>query len=575
MEAAQECAKVYKLIPVTKSGQDRLLLARVAGPHIISRDCQAPPAPADPSLPSLSGRRGDGFPMITLKRIALGSVPVLAALLLSACPKREWQYAPPPAPAPSKDFDAHFDPAKLDPNGAARNVDWQSQHSGRIPNPDACNEGQPYSATCTQDKPFLDQPDGVNEAFCFIGKLASGSPLQPFYGHADWMLSQFNGSVGWFNFGDDWDYGLMLIPASDLLPPAPPPAINEHGITTNNSHVTGDSGPQYVEVEFNSLETDPAFTQGWWNDFKMSGHNNDAASLAGLLHPNQKTLACGSIVGLFGLDCDHGCRSELHPVYGIAVQRTEDPNDNEWSVMARNWGTGGYCSQYNDELAAANISINLPYTSSQPPTNVEIQNFTAAANDSTAHAGCPSVYFDNGQTIVSLALPPPQQQPVASFTLKIQWPAGAQPVSCTQPNVDTTKLMSLAPERPPVNGPMRGEDYMGALLHSAAQSQNIERPELERNILPAVPESQTRMQSLKKMALTSSPQPCDGTIPVRSGLPQPMPVTAVHKLKIDANKQVRDQAVRNYVCRNYKAKAFALPANTTRQDFDQACKGVK
>jgi len=497
-------------------------------------------------------------------------------LLFSACPKKQWQYTPPPAPSPGKDFDAHYDATQLDPNGAARNIDWQPQLSGRIPNPDACNDGQPYSSACTRNNPFLDQPDGLNEAFCFVGKLASGSPVQPFYGHADWMLSQFNGSIGWFNFGDDWDYGLMLIPASDHLPPAPP-ATNEHGITTNNNHVTDDKSPQYIEMEFNSLEVDPAFEKGWWNAFEMSGHNNDAAALAQLFHPNQKTLACGSAVGLFGLDCDHGCRSELHPIYGIAIQRTEDPNDNEWSVMARNWGTGGYCSQYNDELAATNITIDLPYNSSQPPTSVQVQDFSSASTSSSAQVGCPSVYFQNGQTVVNLTLPPAEQQPVASFTLKIQWPAGAQPVSCTQPNVDTTKMMALSPEHAPINGPMRGEDYMGALVHSAAQSQTpgIQHIDLEKDILPAVPQSQDRMQSLKKMSLAPPARPCDGTLTVKSGLPQPAPVTTAHKLKIDPSKRVRDQAVRNYVCHNYKMKKFTLPPNTSQQDFDQACKGVK
>lgn len=508
-------------------------------------------------------------------RLVAASTIFLAMLFLVACPKREWQYNPPPVPAPSRDFDAHFDATQLDANGSARNIDWQPQLSARIPNPDTCNDGQPYSSACTQDNPFLDQPDGINEAFCFIGKVASGSPIQPFYGHADWMLSQFNGSIGWFNFGDDWDYGLMLIPATDHLPAIPPPPVNEHGITTNNNTVTADSGAQYIEMEFNSLETDSAFTTGWWNNFKMSGHDNDAAALAQLLHPNQKTLACGSAVGLFGLDCDHGCRSELHPIYGIAIQRIEDPNDNEWSVMARNWGTGGYCSQYNDEVAATNISINLPYTSSQPPTAVQVQDFTPAANDTSAKIGCPSIYFQNGQALINLTLPPPEQQPVVSFTLKLQWPSGAQPVACSQPNVDTTKLMSLAPERPPVNGPMRGEDYMGTLLRSAAQSQNIQRPQLEKDILPADPESQTRMQSLKKMSMVTPAQPCDGTIAVQSGIPLPAPITTTRKLNIDPQKRVRDQAVRNYICHNYKTKQFALPANTTQQDFDQACKGVK
>jgi len=500
---------------------------------------------------------------------------LLGALVLCACPKKEWHYAPPPAPAPSETFDAQFDAAHLDPNGAARNVDWHPQLSGHLPNPDTCNNGQPYTPACTQNKPFQDQPDGINEAFCFIGKATSGSPIQSFFGHADWMVAQFNGSIGWFNFGADFDYDLFLIPATDNLPPAPPAPVNAHGLTTNNNHVADDQkNSQYIEMEFDSDETNPAFTKGWWNDFKMSGINDDVNAVAQLLHPNQKTLACGSAVGLFGLDCDHGCRSELHPIYGLAIQRTEDPSDNEWSVMARNWGTGGYCSQYNDELAETSLSIVLPYSSSQPPTSVEVQDFASAGASSTTSVGCPSLYFQNGQTIVNLTLPPPEQQAVAAFTLKIQWPTGAQPVACTQPSAAEPAAMALTAEH---TSKMNGEDYMGALLQAAAQSQNpsIQRPSLEKDILPTVPQSQSRMQAFKLMATAPPPQPCDGSIPVKSGLPPPAPVTTVHRLKKDTRKQLRDVAIRNYVCRSYRTKQFALPQGSTQQDFDQACKGVK
>jgi hypothetical protein len=501
-----------------------------------------------------------------------------ATLVLSACPKQEWHYAPPPAPAPARNFDAQFDATHLDPNGAARNVDWHPQLSGHLPDPDACNSGQPYSSACTQDPIFQDQPDIAHEAFCFIGKATSGSPIKPFFGHSDWMVAQFNGSVGWFNYGDDWDYGLFLIPGSDNLPPAPPAPLNAHGITTNNNHVADDShNPQYIEMEFDSTETDPAFTKGWWNDFKLKGHaNDDPQALADLLHPNQKTLACGSFVGLFGLDCDHGCRSELHPLYGVAIQRTEDPNDNEWSIMARNWGTGGYCSQYNDELAETSLSILLPYTSSQPPTNAQVSDFVPAASDSTASIGCPTIYFQNGQTILNLTLPPPEQQPVAAFSLKLQWPSGAQPVACTQPAPAPPAAMMLA-EHATSPAALKGEEYMGTLLRSAAQSQNpnLKRPTLEHDILPNVPKSQSLMQSLKSMALAPQPQPCDGSIAIKSGLPQPTPPATVHRLNIEPHKRVRDDAIRNYICHGYRAKSFALPANTTQQDFDKACKGVK
>ena len=501
---------------------------------------------------------------------------LLAALMLCGCAKKQWHYSPPPAPTPAQDFDAQFDATHLDPNGAARNVDWHPQLAGHLPNPDACNTGQPYTPQCTQNKPFQDQPDGLKEAFCFIGKAVSGSPIQPFYGHADWMVAQFNGTVGWFNFGDDADYDLFLIPATDQLPPAPPAPINAHGLTTNNNHVTNSTSPQYIEMEFDSNETDSVFTKGFWNDFRANGESVDAATLMPpVLHPDTGTLACGSAVGLFGLDCDHGCRSELHPIYGLAIQRTEDRNDNEWSILARNWGTGGYCSQYNDELAETSFSIVLPYTSSLPPTKVEVKDFVSDPS-SGGTVGCPTVYFQNGQTLVNVTMSPPEQRPVASFVLKIQWPEGAQAAACTQPKVSTPEMMAMAPPPPPDHtGKLGGEQYMGALLHAAAQSQNpsLKRFNFERDILPSPPSPKT--QSPQNLVPPPPPQNCDGVITVQTGVPPTVPPRAVRPLKKDLRKQLHDTNVRNYVCHSYKQKQFSLPAGTTQQDFDRACKGVK
>ena len=510
-------------------------------------------------------------PAQAFARFSLSAALFCATLFLSACPKKQWHYIPPSPPTGAKDFDTHFDPAQLDPNGAPRNIDWAPQLQGRIPNPDNCNNGQPYSKACTQNDPFQDQPSGLHEAFCFLGKAFS-PPYQSFFGHADWMVSQFNGSIGWFNFGDDWDYDLFLIPGNDHLPSVP---FNAHGITTNNNHVTDDKSPQYIEMEFDSNETDPAFTEGWWNDFKNFGHDDDVENVAKLLHPDKTTLACGSALGLFGLDCDHGCRSELHPIYGIAIQTKDEANDNQWSVMMRNWGTGGYCSQDNDELAETTLSLTLPYTSSQPPANVQVKNFVPSANTDAVHIACPEIYFKDGQTVVTLTLPPPEQQPIATFTLSIQWPAGAQPVACTQPS-SAPAMMAFSSERAPAAGKVRGEDYMGALVRAAAQSQNpsLKRPSLEKDILPASPELQPRLQSLKKMMLAPPSQACR-TLTVHSGqLPQPTPIQTNQKLKIDPHKQIRDDAVRNYVCRTYRSKNFSLPAGVTQQDFDQACKGT-
>jgi hypothetical protein len=510
------------------------------------------------------------------RRIVSAMSLFLAALILSGCPKKEWHYTPPPAPTPTETFDVQFDAAHLDPNGAARNVDWHPQLSGQIPDPDACNKDQPYTPACTQNKPFLDQPDGIDEAFCFIGK-ETAPPYEPFFGHADWMPAQFNGSIGWFNFGLDDDYDLMIVPASDNLPPTSSGAPNEHGITTNNNHVTDDKSPQYIEMEFYSDEIDPAFAKGWWKDFRENGINDNVDALQKLMHPSQpNTLACGSAVGLFGLDCDHGCRSELHPLYGVAIQQTEDPSNNVWSIMARNWGTGGYCSRYNDELAENSLSLLLPYISSLPPISATVQDFVSIGNSSSARVSCPAIYFNNGQTILNIALPSPEQQPAAAFTLTLKWPSGAHAAACTQTAPEAAEAIATRALTPEHGNKLNGEQYMGALWHAAYQSQHPGNPHptLERDVLSTVPETQSRMQALTP--LTASAETCTAPLAIKTGPPPaPTPIQKTHPLKIDAHKQTRDQRVLKYICNSYKAKPFALPQGTTQQDLDQACKSVQ
>lgn len=51
----------------------------------------------------------------------------------------------------------------------------------------------------------------------------------------------------------------------------------------------------------------------------------------------------GVVYGLFGLDCVHGCRSELHPAYAVAFQVDASRAGNKWALFARNTGDEGDC----------------------------------------------------------------------------------------------------------------------------------------------------------------------------------------------------------------------------------------
>ena len=78
------------------------------------------------------------------------------------------------------------------------------------------------------------------------------------------------------------------------------------------------------------------------------------------------------------------------------------------------------------------------------------------------------------------------------------------------------------------------------------------------------------------MAEAPPRQACAGTtITPKIGAPPLLPPLTARRLQKDPRKIERDKYVRNYICRSYKTKPFDLPAGTTKQDFDQACKGVQ
>ena len=74
--------------------------------------------------------------------------------------------------------------------------------------------------------------------------------------------------------------------------------------------------------------------------------------------------------------------------------------------------------------------------------------------------------------------------------------------------------------------------------------------------------------------LSVPPQSCDGPLQVIAGRPQPVQAAGVHRLRIDPAKRARDDALRTYICGQYRSKNITPPVGT-QQDLDQACKGAK
>jgi hypothetical protein len=126
-------------------------------------------------------------------------------------------------------------------------------------------------------------------------------------------------------FGDD-DYSLTL------------DTPDQAGVAVENDP----PGTHYLE--FNSDETINHFHTSWWNSFHQAVDNDRDAAKA--MIEGKRTI----VTGLVGLDCGHTCSSEIHPVWALAINVSDNPNDDVWAMFVRNWGDEGFCGRGQHQL---------------------------------------------------------------------------------------------------------------------------------------------------------------------------------------------------------------------------------
>jgi len=310
----------------------------------------------------------------------------------------------------------------LDQNGLPQNPAWQWErdHSGSHPDPVTLCGGFPYlnpsntslgigfgAPPCTSQSPSVNDPSGFNNDVC-----ASGATSGRLHGHLNWWPVTATGTIlwvdhkDWTQLGDD-DYDFTLTPTTAT------------GLTTNNAHVGGKpANPQMYVVEFDSDETVDHIDRGWWNDFHKAVDNNGGKSggAPGAMIDGHEAI----VIGLLGLDSEHGAYSELHPVYGMAIHLNDDPKDDTWSILVRNWGDEGFCSQDEMTIPLTTLSFFLPRpgaTGGTANTDAVFSN-----NDNTV-----SVLIQPGGAVVTVDLGPPESGTLIHGTVHFSWvlPPGA------------------------------------------------------------------------------------------------------------------------------------------------------
>jgi hypothetical protein len=305
-------------------------------------------------------------------------------------------------------FDLVF--TQTDPNDFPFDGEWGWQkETGQLPDAskiclDLANGFN--NPSCTTQTPSVDSPGGWNGFWC--GTSANTS----IDGHVNWMPGTWEGPIAWDGHsqpGSDDDYNINLTPPGGA------------GLTANNAGT--------IHTEFDSDETIDHFTTAWWQGFHKAVDTDDtntALCLEGGGQPsafcanekNASTLIDGHdaiVVGLFGLDCEHSCSAELHPVYALAIHVKDDVADDTWAIFARNWGDEGYCSQDSHLLDTRSIAFLIPRALA---TGVKVTSADFLTNGA---ASGPAVSLAAGGAIVQFGLPDPSASTSLDGELHLSW----------------------------------------------------------------------------------------------------------------------------------------------------------
>jgi hypothetical protein len=226
----------------------------------------------------------------------------------------------------------------VDANGIPLNPRWglQETQPGALPNPvELCFDvpGWFDNPICTVQRPSVDEPVGLKRAICSIGVTT------PIKGHVNWFAATYQGPLFWLGkFFSDQDVNISLVPPE------------QRGLTT--------ADPEAILTEFDARETLNHFSTPWWKELRR------AASLGAKARGRELVDARPAIVtGLAGLDCEHDCYTELHPVWMLALRAEAETPHETWAVFARNWGNEGFCSsqQHYLETVAHRVTVTLPW----------------------------------------------------------------------------------------------------------------------------------------------------------------------------------------------------------------------
>lgn len=457
--------------------------------------------------------------------------------------------SPPPPPPPVGQFSVVWDHQDL--NAMPLNPQWAEQRDAHQVPPEPKDESQnacvrrpDLKGQCTAQDTLTDDetPNLFWRALC---GLVPGSQI---HGHVDWMPATFYGAVNWIhiNFGDS-DYNLRMFPYDGNT------AV-QNGLTKNNNDL---NGTQYIEMEFDSAETGNRFRTPTWQAFDEAANSLDPDDMKRWLDRQHKENSPFAVVtGLFNLDCEHDCRSELHPLYALAVETNPSTDDNTWAILVRNWGNGGSCSAFNQqlELPQNQFHLLLPNKGGKPTVLWDKVEFAV----SNASIQFPTLSYVSGSGyVLTFTLPDPNDRALVEVALHLQWPAGKPAPPRMKLALPAHPPMMADAVAPPAGSEEDAESYLHALFQKVgAKAGAVPGVKMEALALPVKNQlvTPTRPSKIVQFQTPKAAQPQPGqTFPFRVN-----PVA-------DPEKQKRDNNMFRSLCAAYRAKDQKLPTDKIPQ----------
>jgi hypothetical protein len=289
-------------------------------------------------------------------------------------------------------FDFDVLSSQMDPNGFLMNPHWSWQdrpeNHGDKPDTSLCHEfskhdvGRPWYRPnfpdCTDQAGLddVDTPDGINEQVCRDNRLWDDFHTGDFtseedllsggiYSYLSGRIDSFIGHINWFPItvegrvgpkishevaDDDYDFSLYCddkiqvdntFVVDEFLKKS---CAQQDWLYTNRR--------PYLHVEFDYDETIKHFNIDPWVDLR---DNVDSAGWRFTGH----TI----MTGLFGLDGEHKLKTEMHPLYAMALRRDMEssPSDEVWLMFLRNRGDEGGCSSLFWDGGFNDYTFRLPW----------------------------------------------------------------------------------------------------------------------------------------------------------------------------------------------------------------------